>query len=240
MTIRRGTQIWRAGLLLVPLAGCGDPLTSASAYDVPLFTLRGDLNPAPEDLVAPRVDLVWVDPVGQSDDIPEPLLETQLQLDGAGYVFSIFAPPPATAVREIVDATTGAVAARFAFGEIVLYEDGDGDGTLRVTSLADGSAIVAPDVYWGASAQNVVIYIKTPWSATTKAPELLGLLSHEPGYHLGVIDCSAPDVPVTFITGNADARADISVLPNGTSQLPYVRDCLRSHPVAPASGSSMP
>jgi hypothetical protein len=212
---------------------------SEAAYEAPLFTFQGDLNPIPDDLVAPRVAVVWVDPAGLRDDVPEPAEDTKFDLTPAGYTFSIFAPPPASAIREIVDPSSGLGAASFAFGEIVLFEDLNGDGTFQITSLAEGSEIVPSDVYRGAQVQYVVIYIEKPWSAATGPAELVGLLSSTPGYHLGHIDCSVPDAPATSIPAG-NPPVEITVLPTATSQLPFLRSCLRSHPATTTSDGSQP
>jgi hypothetical protein len=91
--MRRGTRIGGNAALLMTLAGCGNPLTSASAYEVPLFTMTGDFYPGVQGLASPRVNVVWVDPVGLKDDRPQPTEDTHFALDGAGYAFDIFAPP---------------------------------------------------------------------------------------------------------------------------------------------------
>jgi hypothetical protein len=224
-------------MLATLLGGCGDRLVSAEAYEAPLLTLKGTLNPVPEDLTSPRVGIVWVDPAGLLDDLPEPATDSQFELqETASYVYSVFAPPPAAMIREIPDPKTGAVAARFAFGEIILYEDRDGDGTFRVGALAYGSPIVSDDDYRGAQAQYFALYIEKSAAPSQAPPELVWTLPEAPGYHVGAVDCSTPDVPQTWVSDDAASQIEVTVLPTPTSQLPYLRKCLRSHPVAPGAG----
>jgi hypothetical protein len=65
-------------------------------------------------------------------------------------------------------------------------------------------------------------------------PELHGLLAAAPGYHLVSIDCSTPDAPVTRTIDDAGAQTiEMTVLAQGTAELPFVRPCLRTHPLPP-------
>ena len=217
--------------------GCGDRLLSGRAYEAPLFTFQGALNPVPEDLVSPRVDVVWVDPAALSDDLPAPPEDSVFELDGAHYVYSLFAPPPAAAIRALVDPDTGGLIASFAFGEIVLVEDLDGDGAFRVGSLADGSKI-----RFGRLSRRAVrvrsVFHRTISGARVGPPELQRLLSAKPGYHLGFIDCSTLDVPQASVRDGNASSIEITVLPAPASELPFLRKCLRSHPVAPTGGAT--
>ena len=236
MTRAGRRQVWTVGLLVLG-GGCGDRLLSGRAYEAPLFTFQGALNPVPEDLVSPRVDVVWVDPAALSDDLPAPPEDSVFELDGAHYVYSLFAPPPAAAIRALVDPDTGGLIASFAFGEIVLVEDLDGDGAFRVGSLADGSKIVSDD-YRGAQSAYVVSFIERSAAPGVGPPELQRLLSAKPGYHLGFIDCSTLDVPQASVRDGNASSIEITVLPAPASELPFLRKCLRSHPVAPTGGAT--
>jgi hypothetical protein len=224
--------------LLVISGGCGDPLLSATAYETPLFELAGDLNPLPSDLVSPRVDVVWVDPEEAHEDVPASPDGAGFVLTGSTFVFSMYAPPPAAAIRQLTDPHTGRTVASFAFGEIVLFEDLDGDGTFQVTSVADGSTIVPPDLYQGAQARFVVVYVESPASGDVP-DELLGLLSTTSGYHLGAVSCDMPETPRTSIDARIGEQIEITVLPSATNELPFLRTCLRTHPV-PVTPTSQP
>jgi hypothetical protein len=227
------------GALLVISAGCGDPLLSAAAYGTPLFELAGDINPLPADLSSPRVDVVWVDPSGVRDDVPAPPETVSLALNDSSFVFSMYAKPPDAAIHQLVDPHNGRAVASFAFGEIILFEDLDADRTLRVTPIGDGSTIVSPDVYRGAQDRYVVAYIESP-PAGDVPDELRGLLSTDPGYHLGVVNCSSPEAPRTSIDHEIDDPIEITVLATPTSELPFARTCLRTHPVVTTPPGAVP
>jgi hypothetical protein len=231
---RRTVTRWLAVGAAALACGCGDPLLSVSAYQSPLITIAGHLNPFPEaGTVDLRVGVVWVDPLGIGDDVPAPADTSRLEMSDADFQLSLFAPPPEAAVYDLRDSTGAVVLARLAFGELVVFDDRDGDGTFHVEPAAAGGEIVAPDLYRGASATLVMTYVVTPLQApATVLPELHGLLATTPGYHLGYVDCSAPDAPSTSTYGDpSTVVVEMHVDGDATTDLPFVRTCLRSHPV---------
>jgi hypothetical protein len=227
-----------AGLVVAPLlaaAGCGEPLLTADAYDSPLISLHGNFNPARSDLLSPRVGVVWVDPAELDDDVPAPPQAIGFQLSDTSFDLRVYAPPPAGAIRALRDPEDGDVITSFAFGELVVFEDRNEDGTFSVTPLGEGSTIVPPDLYRGAQSLFVLTYVQHPLQAPDDVlPELHGLLAVSPGYHLGVINCATPDAPRSGTIDNPEAQQlEMTILAQGTPDLPFVRSCLRTHPVPP-------
>ena len=198
------------------------------------MTLTGYLDPFPvADLTSPRVTVVWVDPLGLASDIPAPPETLHFASDPAGgFTVQLFAPPPSIAATgTFVAPGTPDVAVRFAFGEIVLYEDFSGETSFMVSA---GNDMVGPDDYRGATATYALIYISQLIDGAN-AGRLWPILMGPPGYHLGAVDCENFGSPVIDDVDPAAAVLDMQVLPPST-QLPYVRMCLRSHS-APVVGS---
>ena len=214
-------------------SGCGRPLLSDSAYDSPLFSLHGHLNPSRVDVDELLIAIVWVDPAQLRDDVPVPTDTIRMKRLDAQFDYSLYAPPPALAMRRLVDPATGSELASFAVGELVVVEDSDGNDRFAVAAIASGSEILPPDQYRGGQAQFVVSYVDKPLvNPKDELPELQGLLTASPGYHLVGVDCATPATPFTYSVIDPD-RVDVemTILEAGSSQLPFLRSCLRTHPL---------
>jgi hypothetical protein len=214
--------------VLAASISCGDQLLSAAAYDTPLLALTGYLQPFPvADLTSPRVTVVWVDPAGLVPDVPERPQAIRFALDAAGgFDLQLFEPPPlAAGVGTFSPGGQGQV--RYAFGEVVVYDDLDGDGALAISAADD--RLVGPDDYRGANATYVLVYIES--TNAEGAPALpLPILAGPPGYGLGAVNCNTFGPPLVTRVDTSAAVLAMQIVPP-SSQLPYVRTCLQSHPL---------
>jgi len=212
--------------LTTPTA-CGDPLLSATASASPLFVLDGYVQPFPVDLSSPRVSVVWVDPqLGSVPDVAAAPDTLGFTIDAEGaFRLQLFSPPPPTAGAASL---SNGANAQFAWGEIVLYDDVAGVGS---PPIGPGNQLAAPDTYRGATPDSVLIYIDSMETNGTTA--LWPILSDPAGYHLGMVGCNTFSTPVIENSPNADGVDAIVTLQvvAPTSQLPYLRTCLQSHPL---------
>jgi hypothetical protein len=226
-----------AAVLLAALAaGCGEPLVPLDTYQSPLMTLTGYFTPQPAGGVAPlRVGVLWVDPAGLRDDLPAPSAGAVFTSDLVDtFELQVFSPPPPSAIRRYPFATSSGVALAFAFGELVVYEDNDGDGQFTVASRANGSAIVGPDLFRGSSSNRVLLYLEQPGNpqAGSVGAAWPVLFNNGQGYRLGNVDCTVPDRPV--LRGVPDtAGVEMSLTNRGEAQRTFSRACLRSAVTAP-------
>jgi len=216
--------------------GCGEPLLSNSAYDTPLFSLHGHLNPVPIDADALRVVVVWVDPEQLHDDVPTPGDTTRLTLSGARFELSFYSPPPPASIRRLTNPTTSGLLASVAIGELVVVHDVDGNGNFAVAPIENGSEILAPDLYRGAQSRFLVSFVDEQLvDPENELPELQGALTATPGYHVVLVDCTTPATPFTHSITEPDAlEIDMTILDAGSTQLPFLRSCLRTHPIEPS------
>jgi hypothetical protein len=146
------------------------------------------------------------------------------------YTLDLRGPPPAEALRRLAGSNNGP-SFSFAFAEIILYEDRDGDDRFDVGALADGAPIVAPDLYRGMPAHEVLIYIGEPLPPGAEPFRELGDLTTQTGYHLAWADCASQ-----VFSEAMDDNAALTLGPPTTS-FPDFRPCLRSLPTPGASGT---
>jgi hypothetical protein len=215
--------------------GCGEPLLSSSAYDSPLFSLHGHLNLVPIDADALRVAVVWVDPEQLQDDVPNPGHTTRFELSGARFELSFYSPPPPASILRLANPTTGGLLASVAVGELVAVDDVDGNGNFAVAPIEDGSEILPPDLYRGTQSRFLVSFVEEQLvDPKDELPELQGLMTGTPGYHVVLVDCTTPATPFTHSVTRPDALdIDMTILDVGSTQLPFLRSCLRTHPIEP-------
>lgn len=228
----------RAAVLLVVCAaatcfGCGDPLASASSYEAPLLSF-GPYVPdlfQVESLEGLSVGVVWVDPLQLRDDLPQPAEGLRVRRQDRAFTVDVFTPPPVGAVRRIPDVMTGAVAVGFAFGEIVVYADRDGDGRFALSSRAEGLSIRPPDEYTGSTPSAVVIYVDTPARSGGPVDSSWRTLFEPPGYRLARIDCTPSLVMPTVETVTGDHRFSVVLAAQPSPERIATRPCLSSAPV---------
>jgi hypothetical protein len=230
-----------------PLVGalaisCGEPVVSQPAYETPLMTVQGLIVPYPiTDFVSPRVGVVWVDPLGIEPDVPAVGPQVLASSDSPNFTSSpsfhlrFFAPPPAPMIRTLVDPNSKRAVASFALGELVLYDDRDGDGRFVIDA---SDAIVGPDQYLGAGQEDVVFYVSQSLGGNDGPTALKAVLAGQSGYQLAWADCSAPAGP-SFDPLNDPNPIEVVVaqVAAATSQLPFMRNCLRSHVDPPLMGT---
>ena len=223
--------------VIVPLVvGCDQPMLSGAAYDAPLASFAGMLDSFPDPAVRrPHVDIVWVDPLSVRPDVPAPpeTLSSAIMPDGT-FTLDLFAPPPVAVMRTLPVPMAADQSATFAFGEIIVIDDVNGDGTF---SIGPGNTIVPPDQYASAAGTYVLIYVAHPMPPTQYIPDIGMALSGRVGYHVVSIDCSEPAIPQgqEVLPGTAS----IVLVPSQEgSALTYSRQCLRSHVVTSASATA--
>ena len=234
MTVRGSELAGCAVAYALVASGCGSPLLSESAYDSPLLSLHGFVDPLPADAVALHIGIVSVDPEQLRDDVPAPAQTVREDLSEERFQLSFFAPPPRQVIRRLTDPATGAPLASFAIGELVVVDDVDGNGGFQVSAIESGSAILPPDRYRGGQARFVVSFIEQPLvNPTDGLPELQGMLTASVGYHLVVIECATAGAPYTHVTEPEPVDIEMTILDVGSSHLPFIRSCLRTHPIEP-------
>jgi hypothetical protein len=232
---RTRIRVTRAGIvdlavgIAVAVAGCGEPLLSNSAYQTPLLTFQPFFT-EPYDaagLAKIRVGVVWIDPFELRDDLPQtPPTITDRRSDKQ-YTVDLFAPPPAAAIRHLPDAT-GGVAASFAFGEIVAFDDEDGDGRFAVTSRAEGSSMVAPDAYAGSVEARVLLYVETPARVGGPIDAAWHALFDPPGYHLASFACAGTPTVRTLPPGSRSFPMTLAA--ETSPHLIFTRTCVTPLP----------
>lgn len=218
------------------LVACGAPLVPGDLSQAPLASVEGTiLGGDAAGLAPPRlhVTALWLDPLGERDDVPSPPERARDTIAGGRFVLDLLRPPPPGAVRRVASSTDPArTAFAFAFAEIIAFEDGDGDGTFRVGPIADGSPIVAPDRYRGVSGSDVsgsvLIYVEQPRTdPSNPIPELDAILVLPRGYHHAAVRCIRPSEP-ELSPADATHPIEIEIGPAAVV-LPEARVCLRAH-----------
>jgi hypothetical protein len=228
------------------LSACG-ALKPGATLDQPVFSFAGIIAPESAHDVPPRagvidIGLLWIDPAqeGQGNWASgRELAASTIAPDGT-FTVNLRGIPPAPAIRSLM-APGASAPLSFAFGEIVLFEDGNGDGRFDVGALADGSPMVGPDLYRGMPRMAVLIYVADPTPAGAASPAELADIVGVPGYHIGDINCGAnttseePNQPADPDGGAPKPPLVTLVLGPPSRTFPDLRACLRSHPTPPPS-----
>jgi hypothetical protein len=182
------------------------------------FTLSGDA----------KLGILWIDPAQTANSAFVPsaeLVKSRIGHDDT-FALDVYGLPHEGAIAWLKSGASGEHTFAFSWGEIVLYEDRDGDGTLRVGQLVEGSPIRGSDTYRGMPVDYALVYV-----ARALPPEevFLGFnprITETPGYHLVHVDCDELEPRIVPIDP-AEARVDVV---ESTSTFPNLRPCLRSHP----------
>lgn len=211
---------------------CGDTLVPGSALDKLEFSLNGVLAQLPDE--APlRLGLLWIDPAqeGKGNYVSgSELVSARIEPDGT-YTLGLVGPPPRDALRALRFSMQGGPTFTFAWGEIILYEDRNADGTFAVGPLAAGSPMVAPDVYRGMPSTRVLLYVaETVPPNQHVMPELMFAASK--GYHVGWIRCleNEQSPAVSPIIDEVSPPTATIELVAPSIAFPNLRSCLQSHP----------
>jgi len=210
----------------VAAGACGEGLVPGDVYASPLIAFGGEITPTGQLSGAwrPRVGVLWTDLNQVGPDLPSDSTYVSSHLDMVNdrYTAEIFRPPPAAAFVDIA-ADSGEVA-RLALGDLVIFDDRDGDGTFSVSGPR--AEIAPPDVFL-AGAWDMVRYVSRPFtSPQSRFP--LGTATTT-GYTLLFLYCNGPVLdparfPAEFSGG---PYASMTVLTSRV--LPEVRTCAHSH-----------
>ena len=254
--LRAPGSLWLGAFVAI---GCDGSLVTGADLDRPLLhgsgviTTSQDLNDSrPEPLAGEthlELGVLWVDPAQQGQPSvasSSDLLASAISADGK-YTLDFRSPPPDAAIQWLDSsvgageppATSAAEAVRnafaFAFGELVLFDDLDGDGSFRVGSLTDGSPMLPPDEYRGMASSDVVLYVAHALPrGHNPLPELSDRITAVDGYHLGRVDCSDQTFATAikpFVSPADGSDTPIQIVP-ASSTFPDLRACLRSHPAS--------
>jgi len=204
------------------LPGCGDSLLTGEALREPLFTFSGRIEP-PADAHGLSLGVLWVDPTGKAPGnrpATPAQLHTEIGLDGS-YSAALFSLPP----KELLHSVTNEVqddVLTFVWGEVVLYEDGDGDGTFAAEPLAQRSRMVPPDFYRGMSPSHMLMYVEDP---VAHREQVYGLPVNTRGYLIGASNCDH----LPWIAPVTPNNVDLQVTPQ-SPDFPDLRRCLKSQP----------
>lgn len=214
---------------LLAMSGCGGPLLAGTTLDQPAFMVSGSIQPMSNAVVfdAPMsLGLLWIDPAQEGAGnwtSGADLVDGEIASD-ASFIMKLRGLPPTAAIRALA-APSGGTPLAFAFAEIILYEDRDGDGRFAVGPLASGSPMIAPDLYRGMPNSAVLFYVAQPASSADVPLRELAEVVSKSGYSLANADC----LDDNYVLG--DARTVITmVVPS--SSFPDLRVCLRSQPTA--------
>ncbi|HSY40828.1 MAG TPA: hypothetical protein VLA79_14920 [Polyangia bacterium] len=211
-------------LLIASAAGaCGRGVVPGAAYDQPLLSFSGTINPAGglDQVHHPVVGLLWTDPLQRSADVTMPGRWLQSTVDPAADTFTvdIFRPPPPEAVVELA-APSGKSSQQLAMAEIVIVDDSDDDGGFLVQGPR--ATIAAPERYLAGSA-NVLTYVENPFPAPQSNSPLT--LPAQIGYALVNYNCqgqlSAGTNPVN--------PQKVEMILQPSQDFPDVRTCRASH-----------
>jgi hypothetical protein len=234
-------SLWCSGALALCGFGaisCGDTLVPGSSLDKVEFSLHGVITlPSAEVPAGPlELGILWVDPAqaGNGNYVSgSELVSTTIEADGT-YTLGLLGAPPAGAIRVLKSSAEGGTTVALAWGEIILYEDRNGDGTFAVGPLAEGSPMAVPDVYRGMPVDGVLLYFAETVAERDKViPEIV--FPAKKGYHVGLVRCiqtdQSPAAP-TAIYEAVPPSATINVTAPSFA-FPDLRPCLRSQPPPP-------
>jgi len=236
-TGRRGTRGIRLGargsalVAVLTLEACGD-LTSANLQR-PMFAFSAQLTEGTSwpAMARPLVGIVWSDPLQRQPDVamPQSWLEPQWDAPplGTSVEIRLFRPPPPEALAEIEidDAERARDVARLAVGDVVVVDDGDGDGRFAIqgplaTLASNQQAPEHPDVYI-AAASAMLLYVERPFASPHTGSPLWP--ATRPGYQLVNYDCAGRVLVGSKLVADTNLSIDVS------AALPEHRNCLRTH-----------
>jgi hypothetical protein len=212
---------WAALGLAVSASAC-DGITPGGAFDRPMFTIVAAFIPNTTLPAAthPIVGVLWTDPLQRQPDVVMPAAwMSSTAIDPASstlpFETNVFRPPPPEAVVDL-RAPSGHVTS-LAFGELVVVDDADGDGTFQVSGPR--AEIALPDSYLAGSG-NALLYVARPFAELELGFPLAGT---NPGYQTVNFQCNGQLSLGTAV----EAGTQFQLQPSPT--LPEIRDCRRTH-----------
>lgn len=218
---------WRpvvaAGVWMTVAGGwaCTTGIAPGTAYEAPMFQFQGHLDPRGGLRAGthPIVGVIWSDPLQRFPDVVMPPRSIGATPSGPSYddlTIQIFRPPPSAAVFDI--SPTRGVRLDLALGELVIVDDGDGDGTFHVGGPR--AEILAPDEYLAGTDQ-VLTYL--PKSLPTGAPTVPVASAGTIGYQLVDYQCDGR------LSRGPIARVNANFPLQPSRFLPEIRSCMRTH-----------
>jgi hypothetical protein len=211
-----------AALGLAAGASACDGITPGSAFDRPMFTIDADFIPNTVLPAAahPIVGVLWTDPLQRRPDVVMPAgWSSSSDIDPASgtltFQADLFRPPPPEAVVDLRAASGDDTS--LAFGELVVVDDADGDGTFGVSG--PHAEIAPPDSYL-AGTTSVLVYVARPFAEVESAFPLAGTNA---GYQTVNFECNGQLSQETAI----ESSAEFVLQPSLT--LPEIRNCRRTH-----------
>lgn len=222
----RGRRSFRAALGLAAAASAGvlacDGVTPGGAFDAPMFTISAAFIPntvLPAG-ARPIVGVLWTDPLQRQPDVVMPaawMSSTDIDPASGTLAFQteVFRPPPPRAVVDLRAASGDDTS--LAFGELVVVDDADGDGTFAVSG--PHAQIAPPDAYLAGSS-NALVYVARPFAQIQPGFPLAGT---NPGYQTVNFECNGQISQGTAV----ESSTEFALQPSPT--LPEIRNCRRTH-----------
>jgi hypothetical protein len=218
----------RALCVLVLLPACtSSGVVPGTAFDQPV-EIHGAVIGTLPDGARPVVSVIWSDPWQGRPDVAMPPRWTSSAVTPAAnsggqaaVLLQLFRPPPSAALARI-EAPTGEVA-EAAVGDLVIIDDGDGDGAFDIDARGN---LQTPEAGGGdsylAGTQAVLIYVARAFPQGVSATLPIGPLD-KIGYQLRWINCDGR-TPISHLVIE---MAVFEVLTSGS--LVERRTCLRTH-----------
>jgi hypothetical protein len=169
----------------------------------------------------PRMGVLWTDPLQRVPDLPQPArgIESSVSTALDTFQIDIYGPPPAQAMVDVP--IPNGESMRLAYGEIVMIDDQNGDGTFAVSGA---DAKIAPPDRYLAGSSTVLVYLDQTYSSVPD--KTLVAVTGEKGYQLIVYWCDNETVGMV-LAQDPDGGAIASTQPSTT--FPDVRACARTH-----------
>jgi hypothetical protein len=223
-----------ATLSIFGLSACQQGVVPGDAYDTP-YSFSGQVFPAQtiplttadgsDGGVAPptrpKMGVLWTDPLQRVPDVPQPArgIESSVATALDTFQVHVYGPPPAQAMVDVP--TPDGQSIRLAYGEIVMIDDQNGDGTFAVSG-AD-AAIAGPDRYLAGS-NTVLVYLDRDYPALPD--QTLVAVTGDKGYQLVFYGCDNQMISMV-LTQDRNGGTIASTQPSTT--FPDVRACARTH-----------
>ena len=227
MVLDRGPISAAAVIVAAALASLGMPaceagVTPATTYDKEMSTFQSNGFSTADALAGttkPTFGVVWTDPFQVRPDVvmPPGWAGSDLTLDNPlSFSIHLYRPPPPEAIVTIT-APSGDEA-ELAFGEIVVFDDLDGDGTFSVSG--PHAEITSDDTYIAGSFQ-ALVYVARPFSNVDMAFPILN--APFTGYSIVDYACNG------LVSMAVSQRAMATFVPQPSRVLPEIRLCRRTH-----------
>jgi hypothetical protein len=220
--IAAAAVIVAGGLASLGVPACEAGVTPATTYDKEMSTFQSN-NLAATDALAgtkkPTFGVVWTDPFQVRPDIVMPAgwAGSNLTFDNLGnFSIYLYRPPPPEAIVTITAPSRDE--AELAFGEMVVFDDLDGDGTFSVSG--PHAEITSGDTYLAGSYQ-ALVYVARPFSNVDMAFPILN--APFAGYSIIDYACSG------LVSMSVSQRAMATFVAQPSQILPEIRLCRRTH-----------